>query len=101
MLSQWSVQMQKDYVCLLDYTKAFDIVQYKATIEMLELLDIDGNEIDLIISLYWDQLAALQIDGTLSEWIEIDRSLRRGCNKQISLHYTQRRSSKWSKIHTK
>ena len=36
--------------------------------EMLELLDIDGKEIDLIAYLYWSQQACVNIDGTLCEW---------------------------------
>jgi len=38
---------------------------------MLEILDIDGKEIELIASLYWNQVAAINIDGSLSDWITI------------------------------
>ena len=47
---------------------------------MLEILDVGGKEIDLIASLYWNQVAAINIDGSLSEWITIQRGARQGCN---------------------
>jgi len=44
--------MQKDlYVCFIDYVKAFDKIQHRTLIEMLEMLDTDGKEIELIASL--------------------------------------------------
>ena len=54
MLAERSMQMQKDlYIYFLDYVKAFDRVEHKTLIEILELLDIDSKEIDLIADLYW------------------------------------------------
>ena len=47
---------------------------------MLELLNIDGKEIDLIADLYWSQQACVNIDGTFSEWFTVERGLRQGCN---------------------
>ena len=38
------------------------------------------KEIDLIASLYWNQVAAINIDGSLSDWITIQRGARQGCN---------------------
>jgi len=52
---------------------------------MLELLDIDGKEIDLIADLYWSQQACIRIDGTFSEWITAERGLRQGCNMSPGL----------------
>ena len=74
--------MLKDlYVCFIDYVKAFDKIQHKTLIEMLEMLDIDGKEIELIASLYWNQVAAINIDGSLSDWITIQRGARQGCRQ--------------------
>jgi len=36
--------------------KAFDKIQHRTLIEMLEILDIDVKEIELIASLYWNQV---------------------------------------------
>ena len=45
-LAERSIQMQKNvHFCFLDYVKAFDKVQHKTLIEMLELLDIDSKEL--------------------------------------------------------
>jgi len=52
---------------------------------MLEMLDIDGKEIELIASLYWNQVAAFNIDGSLSDWITIQRGARQGCNMSPGL----------------
>ena len=80
-LAERSIQMQKNvYICFLHYIKAFDKVEHKTLIEMLELLDIDGKEIDLIADLYWSQQACVNIDGTFSEWFTVERGLRQGCN---------------------
>ena len=46
---------------------------------MLEALDIDGKDIELIKNLYWDQQAAVRIDGKLSEYVRIKCGLRQGC----------------------
>jgi len=49
--------------------KAFDKIQHRTLIEMLEMLDIDGKEIELITSLYWNQVVVVNIDGSLnSDW---------------------------------
>ena len=86
MLSERSIEMQKDlYVCFVDYVKAFDKIQHRTLIEMLEILDVDGKEIDLIASLYWNQVAAINIDGSLSDWITIQRGARQGCNMSPDL----------------
>jgi len=45
------------------------------------MLDIDGKEIELIASLYWNQVAAINIDGSLSDWITIQRGARQGCRQ--------------------
>ena len=44
---------------------------------MLEMLDTDEKkEIELIASLYWNQFADINIDGSLSDWITQRGSLR-------------------------
>ena len=46
---------------------------------MLSKLDIDGKDMRLIWNLYWDQMAAIRIEGEISEWTEIKRGVRKGC----------------------
>ena len=80
MLSERAIQMQKVlYVCFIDYVKAFDKVQHQALMKVLDMLDIDGKEIELIKNLYWNQLAAVKIDGKMSNWLNIERGVRQGC----------------------
>ena len=59
---------------------------------MLELLNIDGKEIDLIADLYWSQQACVNIDGTFSEWFTVERGHRQGCNlsPDLSARYANR-----------
>ena len=56
---------------------------------MLEMLDTDGKEIELIASSYWNQVAAINIDGSLSDWITIQRGARQGCNMSPDLFALQ------------
>jgi len=46
---------------------------------MLEALDIDGKDLQLIRNLYWEQSAAIRIDGEISEWTSVKRGVRQGC----------------------
>ena len=46
---------------------------------ILEHLDIDGKDLRVIRNLYWDQSAAVQIGGELSEYKLIKRGVRQGC----------------------
>ena len=46
---------------------------------ILEHLDIDGNDLRVIRNLYWDQSAAVRIGGELSEYKLINRGVRQGC----------------------
>ena len=80
MLAERAIEMQRDvYVCFIDYVKAFDKVRHEPLIEMLEALNIDGKDIELVMNLYWDQQAAVRIDGVLSEYVNIERGVRQGC----------------------
>jgi len=53
MLAERAVEMQKDvYVCYIDYVKAFDRVRHRPLMEMLESLDLDGQDVELIKNVY-------------------------------------------------
>ena len=71
MLGERAVEMQKDlYVCFIDYVKAFDRVQHGPLLEMLESLDLDGQDVELMKNLYWGQQAAVRVNS-ISEYVEI------------------------------
>ena len=46
---------------------------------MLNQLDIDGKDLRVLRNLYWDQTAAVRIDGELSEYTNIKRGVRQVC----------------------
>ena len=80
MLAERCIEMQKDlYLCLIDYSKAFDKVRHEKLFNILEHLDIDGKGLRVIRNLYWDQSAAVRIGGELSEYTLIKRGVRQGC----------------------
>ena len=80
MLAERAVEMQKDvYVCFIDYVKAFDRVRHGPLVEMLESLDLDGQDVELIKNLYWDQKASGRLNGIVSDYVEVMRGVRQGC----------------------
>ena len=60
------VQLAK-FVKSVGYVKAFDKVRHEPLIDMLLALDIDGQEVELIKNLYWDQQAAVRYNGEISK----------------------------------
>ena len=46
---------------------------------MLNQLDIDGKDLRVLRNLYWDQTAAVRVDGELSEYTNIKRGVKQGC----------------------
>ena len=80
MLMERCIEVQKDlYICFIDYSKAFDKVKHDKLFEMLNQLDIDGKDLRVLRNLYWDQTAAVRVDGELSEYTNIKRGVRQGC----------------------
>ena len=80
MLAERAVEMQKDmYVCFIDYEKAFDRVKHGELINMLERIGADGKDVRMIENVYWNQKAAIKIEGEQSEWVDIKRGVRQGC----------------------
>ena len=74
------IEAQKDlYICFIDYYKAFDKVKHEKLFEMRNQLDIDGKDLRVLRNLYWDQTAAVRVDGELSEYTNIKRGVRKGC----------------------
>ena len=74
------IEKQKElYICFIDYVKAFDCVKHDKLLDFIESLDIDGKDLTLIRSLYYDQKAAIRIMGDLGEWVDIQKGVRQGC----------------------
>ena len=80
MLMERCIEVQKDlHLCFIDYSKAFDKVRHEELFEMLGKLDIDGKDLRVIRNLYWDQTAAVRIEGEHSDFKHIKRGVRQGC----------------------
>ena len=79
-LSERMAEKQRDlYTCFIDYEKAFDRVRHANLIRMLEKLNLDGKDLKLIKNLYWNQKAAIRIEGEETEYHSIRRGVRQGC----------------------
>ena len=79
-LCERAIEVQHDlYLCFIDYAKAFDIVKHEDLFEFLQNLDIDGKDLRLIRNLYWEQSAAIRIDGNIGKYTQIRRGVRQGC----------------------
>jgi len=66
MLTERAIEMQKDvYVAFIDYEKAFDRVNHEEIIKDLETLNVDGKDLRILKNLYWQQIAAISLDGKL------------------------------------
>ena len=67
-LCERAIEVQHDlYLCFIDYAKAFDKVKREDLFEFLQTLDIDGKDLRLIRNLYWEQSAAIRIDGNIGK----------------------------------
>ena len=79
-LLEKSIEKQKDlYICYIDYVKAFDCVKHDKLMELLENVEIDGKDLRLIRNLYYNQKAAIRIQGELGGWVDIQKGVRQGC----------------------
>ena len=79
-LIERSIEMKQDiYVCMIDYSKAFDKVQHEPFMEILRDLKIEGKSWRLIRNIYWDRSATIRYENELGTWESIRRGLRQGC----------------------
>ena len=79
-LIERALEIQKDvYLCFIDYTKAFDGVRHNEIIKELTKLKIDGKDLRIIKNMYWEQTAAMQVEGEISAFQKIKRGVRQGC----------------------
>ncbi|XP_069973546.1 uncharacterized protein [Penaeus vannamei] len=76
--------MQQDvYAAFIDYENVFDRVSHINIMKDLEEMGIDGKDIRVPKNLYWDQMAAISIDGVLSEWTQIKRGIPPKCKSTL------------------
>ena len=66
-LIERALEIQKDvYLCFIDYTKVFDRVRHDEIIKELTKLKIDGKDLRIIKNMYWEQTAAMRVEGEIS-----------------------------------
>lgn len=70
---------QDIHICYIDFEKAFDKVRHETLIKVLQSQNIDYQDIRIIQELYWNQQAQIEIEGQLSESVQIKRGVRQGC----------------------
>ena len=62
-----ALEVQKEVnLCFINCTEAFDRVQHDEIIRQLTQLKIDGKDLWVIKIMYWEQTAAMQVDGEVS-----------------------------------
>ncbi|GFO03444.1 retrovirus-related pol polyprotein line-1 [Plakobranchus ocellatus] len=75
-----TLEVQKDaYLCFIDYTNAFDRKRHDEIITQLKQLNIDGKDLRIIKTMYWEQTAAMRIENKTSTFQDIKRGVRQGC----------------------
>ena len=67
------------YICLIDYTKAFDRAKYFKTIECLSELGIYDKNLQIISKLYWEQSASVRTESGMKSEYKIKKGVRQGC----------------------
>lgn len=59
------------YLCFIDHEKAFEKVKHGKLMELLVNKGPDSRDIHVIISLYSQQTAAVNVEGQMKEDIEM------------------------------
>ncbi|GFR74690.1 endonuclease-reverse transcriptase [Elysia marginata] len=79
-LIQRAIEVQKDvYLSFINYTKAFDRVRHNEIMKDLTQIKIDGKDLRVIKNIYWEQTAAMRVEGETSTYQKIKRGVRQGC----------------------
>ena len=64
--------------CFIDFSKAFDTVKHDKLIQMLQDINIDGNDLQLIKNMYWQQTVAIKANNNISGYQKIEKGVRQG-----------------------
>ena len=96
-VGQQAIDLGKDvYICIIDYTKAFDRVKHLKIIECLSEIGIDYNNLQTITKMYWEQTAVVKTEHGITEDFQIKKGVSQGCVLSPSLFnlYTKMYSEK-------
>ena len=80
-----SLETQNDvYICLIDYTKAFDRVMHSKMIDCLKEVGIDDRDLQIITKMYWEQTVVVKTDTGLTGEFEIKKAFDKYlCYQQV------------------
>ena len=67
-------------ICLIDWQKAFDRVNWTKLMQILKRTGIDWRERRLISKLYMDQRVKVRLDRGETRSVQIGRGVRQGCS---------------------
>ena len=74
-------EFQKNiYFCFLDYVKAFDCVDHNQLWKILKEMGIPGHLTCLLRNLYAGQEATVRTGHGTTDWFQIGKGVRQGCN---------------------
>ena len=63
----------------------FLIVKHIDIGKVLEEMGNNGKDLRVLENLYWNQMAAISINGELNAWTHIKRCMRQGCIVSLDL----------------
>ena len=70
---------RKVYMGFMDLEKAYDSVNRKGLWQVLSMYGISGKLLNGIKSLHDESKACVRVNGTVSEWFEIENGVKQGC----------------------
>ena len=78
------LKCKRIYICFIDYTKAFDRVNHKQLLDMLQNLDLEGKDIRFLRNLYWEQQAGMRINIRIGNF----KKIKKVSVKDVYFHLT-------------
>ena len=76
-------EFQKNiYFCFIDYAKAFDCVGHNQLWKILKEMEIPDHLTCLLRKLYPGQEATVRTGHGTTDWFQIGKGVRQGCNAQ-------------------
>lgn len=84
----WYMKEEKEtgYIISVDLEKAFDRVEHKYLIDVMERFGFGENFLNWIKCLYTDITSCVKVNGFLTEDFKITRSIRQGCPMSALLY---------------
>ena len=74
------IEKQHDlYACFIDYENAFDCVRHDELMGILKNIGVDGKDYRIIKKLYFAQKVCVRVNGTTTDYQNINGGVRQGC----------------------